>query len=68
MMEEFIETIADVQTYNQLSIAINGRGAFRRFKDTCFNYGIIDDWYIFRDSKYKEIATYWCNKNNIEFE
>lgn len=68
MMEEFIETIEDVNTYNNLEIAISGKGAFRRFKDTCINYEIIDDWYKFRDSKYKEIAIEWCNKNNIEFE
>lgn len=68
MMEEFIETIEDVRLYNQLKIAINGRGAFRRFKDTCINYEIIDDWYKYRNDKYKEIAIDWCNKNNIKFE
>ncbi len=34
MMQEFIENIEDVKLYNQLQIAINGSGAFRRFKDT----------------------------------
>ena len=68
MMEEFIETIDDARLYNQLYIAINGSGAFRRFKDTCINYDIIDDWYKFRDEKYKELAIEWCNKNNIKFE
>ncbi len=68
MMEEFIETIEDVRLYNQLQIAINGRGAFRRFKDTCINFDIIENWYKFRDEKYKEIAIEWCNKNNIKFE
>lgn len=68
MMEEFIETIEDARIYNQLQIAINGRGAFRRFKDTCINFDIIEDWYKFRDEKYKEIAIEWCNKNNIKFE
>ena len=68
MMEEFIETIDDERLYNQLYIAINGSGAFRRFKDTCINYDIIDDWYKFRDEKYKELAIEWCNKNNIKFD
>ncbi len=68
MMEEFIETIDDVKTYNQLQIAINGRGAFRRFKDTCINFKIIDDWYKFREEKYKEIAIDWCKENKIDFE
>lgn len=68
MMEEFIETIEDVKLYNQLQIAINGRGAFRRFKDTCINFDIIEAWYKFRDKKYKCIAIEWCNDNNINYE
>ena len=67
MMEEFIETIDDVKLYNQLYIAISGKGAFRRFKDTCINFDIIDDWYRFRDEKYKELAIEWCKDNNIEY-
>ena len=67
MMEQFIETIDDERLYNQLYIAINGRGAFRRFKDTCINFDIIDDWYKFREEKYKELAIEWCKDNNIEY-
>ena len=67
MMAEFIETIEDVRLYNQLYIAINGKGAFRRFKDTCINYDIIDDWYKFRDEKYRELAIEWCKDNDIEY-
>ena len=68
MMEEFIETIDDVKLYNQLCIAINGSGAFRRFKDTCINYEIIEDWYEFKNQKYKELAINWCEENNIKYE
>ena len=68
MMEDFIETIEDEKLYNQLYIAINGPGAFRRFKDTCINFDIIENWYSFRDKKYKEIATEWCQENNIDYE
>ena len=68
MMEEFIETIEDATIYNNLEIAITGKGAFRSFKDTCNRYGIENKWYKFRDERYKEIAIDWCNKNNIEFE
>ena len=67
MMVEFIETINDERLYNQLYISINGSGAFRRFKDTCINYDIIDDWYKFREEKYKEIAVSWCKDNNIKY-
>lgn len=68
MMENFAETINDTRLQNQLYISLNGRGAFRRFKDTCINFDIINDWYKFRDKRYKEIAIDWCKENNIEFE
>jgi len=68
MMEDFAETIKDTRLQNQLYISLNGSGAFRRFRDTCINYDIIDDWYKFRDEKYKEVAINWCKDNNIEFE
>lgn len=68
MMEDFAETIKDTRLQNQLYISLNGSSAFRRFKDTCINYDIIDDWYKFRDEKYKEVAINWCKDNNIEFE
>ncbi len=67
IMEKFIETIEDEKLYNQLCIAINGSGAFRRFKDTCINFDIIDNWYKFREEKYKELAIQWCKDNNIEY-
>lgn len=68
MMKEFAKTIEDTILQNQLYISLNGGGAFRRFKDTCINFNMIDDWYKFRDKKYKEIAINWCKENNIKFE
>ena len=68
MMEDFVETIEDSRLQNQLYISLNGSGAFRRFKETCINFDIINDWYKFRDEKYKEIAINWCKENNIKFE
>lgn len=68
MMEDFTETINDTRLQNQLYISLNGSGAFRRFKDTCINFDIINDWYKFRDERYKEIAINWCKENNIKFE
>ena len=68
MMEDFIKTVKDLKIQNQLYISINGHGAFRRFKDTCIYYSIINDWYKFRDKKYQKIAINWCKENNIEFE
>lgn len=68
MMKDFAETIEDTRLQNQLYISLNGSGAFRRFKDTCINFDIINDWYKFRNERYKELAINWCKENNIEFE
>ena len=68
MMEDFTETVEDTRLQNQLYISLNDSGLFRRFKDTCINFDIIDDWYKFRDEKYKALAINWCKDNNIEFE
>ena len=68
MMQDFVKTIKDKKIKNQLYNSLYGKGAFRRFKDSCSNFNIINDWYNFRNGRYKEIAINWCKKNNIEIE
>lgn len=68
IIKSFIETIKDNQIKNQLLIAIRGSGAFRRFKDSCINYGIINVWYEFKNNAYYELAKEWCLWNNIDYE
>lgn len=48
IIKNFIETIKDNQIKNQLLITIRGPKVFRRFKDCCINYGIINVWYEFK--------------------
>ena len=62
------ENLTEDELYNWFFISLYGKGAFRRFKDTCSNFNIINDWYNFRNGRYKEIAINWCKKNNIEIE
>ena len=68
MMQDFVKTIKDKKIKNQLYNSLYGKGACRRFKDTCSNFNIINDWYNFKNGRYKEIAINWCKKNNIEIE
>ena len=68
IMEDFIDTVKDSQIKNQLFIVIHGRGAFRRFKDSSINYGMIDDWYKFKNNAYYNLAKEWCIWNNIDFD
>ncbi len=68
IMNDFINKIKDDQIKNQLLIVIQGSGVFRRFKDSCINYEIIEDWYNFKSNVYYELAKEWCVWNNINFE
>lgn len=68
MMAEFIETIKEEKIKDILSRLIQGKGAFRRFKDYCVEMNIIQDWYKYRDERYREIATEWCKQNELEYK
>lgn len=58
MMQDFVKTIKDNEIKNQLYNSLYGKGAFRRFKDTCSSFNM----YNFRNGRYKEIAINWCKK------
>ena len=47
--------------------AIQGRGAFRRFRETVERLGLLDEWYEFRDNCYRERAVSWCHGHNLAF-
>lgn len=49
IMEEFVENFPEDRKKIELSDAIQGRGAFRRFKDTVYDLGLEQKWYKFRD-------------------
>ncbi|MGN0168236.1 MAG: UPF0158 family protein, partial [Acetatifactor sp.] len=68
IMEDFIESLPEGKHQNQLYRAIQGRGAFRRFKDSVNRMGIANSWYDFQENAYKEIAIRWCNENEYEYE
>lgn len=66
MMEDFIETLTE-DLKGDFYICIRGKGAFRRFKEMASHKGIIEDWYNFKDATLKEIATTWCERNDIAY-
>ena len=47
--------------------AIDGRGAFRRFKSTLRYYGMEQQWYDFLYEAHREIAIGWCDDNGFEY-
>lgn len=66
IMEDFVETLHGA-SYNRLSQAIQGPGAFGRFDDEVENLGISRQWNHFQAKAYKEIAIAWCEENGIEY-
>ena len=59
IMEKFISSMEDSEAKEELSYAIIGRGAFRRFKDTLIRYDIRQRWFDFQAAAYRDIAIQW---------
>ncbi len=68
IMENFCMSLDRQEIGDILYDLISGSGAFRRFKDAVYKYGVEDEWYKYRDNAIKEIAIEWCRENNIGFE
>lgn len=66
MMENFVYSLPKGKNQTILYNAIQGRGAFRRFKDKLNEIGMAKTWFDYRDQQYKEIALEWCEENDIE--
>jgi hypothetical protein len=59
-MEWFIATLEDANRAERLGIAIEGRGAFRRFKDVLSRWpGEMDRWLAFSDERKRGRAREW---------
>ena len=67
IMEDFADTLSGAQQ-KALSSAIQGKGAFRRFKDSVYQMGLDKKWYAFQAEAFKRKAARWCEENDIEYE
>ncbi|MFC3882016.1 UPF0158 family protein [Bacillus songklensis] len=67
IMEDFCLTVRNPRKQNILLKSIKGKGAFRRFKDKIIDFEIEDQWYSFRDERFKKIAVEWCRDNNVNY-
>jgi GAF domain-containing protein len=68
IMDDFCRSLENEEVSAELLRAIQGRGAFRRFKDAIQRFGIADRWYAYRDAAFKRIAVDWCEANEIAYE
>lgn len=67
IMERFCLSISDEKISDALLGKIRGSGAFRRFKDTIYRYGIEKDWFSFKNEAYKEIAIAWLESHGFAY-
>jgi hypothetical protein len=59
-MEDFIATVEDEHLAELLEVAINGKGAFRRFKDVLARYSEERErWFRFKDERMEQRALEW---------
>lgn len=59
-MRDFVEAVQHRRAAELLDQAIDGRGAFRRFKNALFEFPEVrDEWYRFRDARARRGAVDW---------
>ena len=65
-MVDFIATVKDEHLTELLEVAINGKGAFRRFKDVLLNYPEERErWFQFKDDRTQERALEWLDDIDV---
>jgi predicted nucleotidyltransferase len=66
-MEDFIITVEDEHLRELLSVAVSGRGAFRRFKDVLYDYPRERKrWFNYGDTQVRERVLDWLESEGIE--
>lgn len=63
----FADSINNDEIRNKLYKALNGKGAFSRFKKEIAYLGIREKWFLFRDERLKEKVKQWLEDNEIEY-
>ena len=68
IMERFCLEKCAGETQEKLMSAIQGRGAFRRFKDAINWEGVQESWYAFRKEWLTQEARDWLDAMGIEYK
>jgi hypothetical protein len=66
-MERFIPMVDDAELRGKLAHAIDGKGAFRRFKDVLMTYAADRErWFAFRSERLRTFMEAWLNAHAIQ--
>jgi len=66
-MEEFCYSIEDPKLSERLLNAIQGRGAFGRFRGAIEALDLLQAWYDFRADALEKIAIEWLEEKQIAY-
>lgn len=65
-MERFIPMVEEGELRDQLTSAIDGKGAFRRFKDVLMTYGTERErWFAFRSERLRVFMEAWLSAHGL---
>jgi len=65
-MERFIPMVDDLELRDQLGAAIDGKGAFRRFKDVLMSYATERErWFAFRSERLRVFMEAWLSAHGL---
>ena len=65
-MERFIPMVEEGELRDQLTAAIDGKGAFRRFKDVLMSYGTERErWFAFRSERLRVFMEAWLAAHGL---
>lgn len=65
-MERFIATVEEEELRRRLNIAIDGKGAFRRFKDALMSHPVDRErWFAFRSERLRSCMESWLTAHGI---
>ena len=67
IMENFIDQLSPGKAQEELVHAIQGKGAFRRFKQSVRYHGLEQRWYDYLAEAYRELAIRWCEEEGLEY-
>jgi len=66
-MEHFIQTVEDETLHEALTHSIDGKGAFRRFKDVLMAHPVDRErWFKFRTERLRDCMTSWLETHGLE--
>lgn len=67
IMQRYCDSVPETRVQEALNRAIQGSGAFRRFKDLVYKEAIENEWYAFRGAAFRKIAANFLEAEGIPY-